>query len=102
VVRHFHVDFARDLRHNQVMENTQTQETLKTAIQAALDTFGAGFGNATIQSNLVVIRDRKGRVMGNVNTAGIIDRKYDGQKALMGAPVRDKISAAIKAVNAAL
>jgi hypothetical protein len=44
---------------------------------------------------LIVIRDRKGRVMGNVNTAGVIDRKYDGQKALMGALTRDKIAAAI-------
>jgi hypothetical protein len=79
--------------------NKMNQETLKTAVQAALDTFGSGFGSTSIQSNLIVIRDKKGRVMGNVNTAGVIDRKYDGQKALMGAPVRDKITAAIKAIE---
>jgi hypothetical protein len=79
--------------------NTMTQETLRTAVQAALDTFGAGFATTSIQSNLIVIRDKKGRVMGNVNTVGVIDRKYDGQKALMGALVRDKITAAIKAIE---
>jgi len=72
-----------------------TQEQLKDTVQGALDSFGAGFATATIQTNLIVIRDRKGRVMGNVNTAGVIDRKYDGQKALMGALTRDKIAAAI-------
>lgn len=77
------------------------QDTLKTAIQAALDTFGSGFATTAIQSNLVVIRDKKGRVMGNVNTVGVIDRKYDGRQSLMGALVRDKIAAAIKAVETA-
>lgn len=74
-----------------------TQEQLQTIVQQALDSFGSGFATSKIESNLVVIRDNKGRVMGNVNTTGVIDRKYDGKKALMGALVRDKIAAGIKA-----
>jgi hypothetical protein len=73
-----------------------TQEQLKDTVQSALDSFGSGFATASIQCNLIVVQDRKGNVMGNVNTAGVIDRKYAGQKALMGALVRDKITAAIK------
>ena len=83
------------------MELKVTQEQLRNAAQGALDSFGAGW-TTTIQSNLIVIRDKKGRVAANVNTAGVIDRKYDGRQALMGALVRDKIAAAVKSIDTIL
>ncbi len=75
------------------MENTANIETL---IQTALDSFGLGFATAKSRAGIVVIRDRKGRVMGNVDATGNITREYDGRKALMGAMVRDRIAAALR------
>ena len=68
-------------------------ETLEQVVGQAVAQYGMTVSTVT---NLVVVRDRKGRVCGNVNTDGVIDRKYDGKQALMSALVRDAIAGAIK------
>ena len=72
-------------------------QTMEQIVSQAVAPFGM---TASTVTNLVVVRDRKGRVCGNVNTDGVIDRKYDGKQALMGAIVRDAIAGAIKTAKA--
>lgn len=72
------------------------QDILAAVVTAAVAKYHF---TTSIQSNLIVIRDSKGRVAGNVNTDGVIDRKYLGKQVLMGAIVRDAITAAIKAAQ---
>jgi len=42
-----------------------------------------------------IVLDRKGIAIGSIALDGTIERKYSGQKALMGALIRDEIKNAI-------
>jgi hypothetical protein len=70
------------------------QQQLEQIVKVAVARFGF---SASVQSNLIVVKDGKGRVAGSIDTAGVLERKYNGNQALMGALVRDAIKAAIKA-----
>jgi hypothetical protein len=70
-----------------------TNETILATISTAVAKYDM---TARMTGDLVSVYNKKGRLAGTVTPEGIVDRKFDGKQALMGALVRDSITAALK------
>lgn len=71
-----------------------TNETILAAISTAVAKYSF---TARLNGDCVEVRDNKGRLAGTVAN-GTVTRRQVGSQQLMGALVRDAISAALKAV----
>ena len=72
-----------------------TNETILATISTAVAKYDM---TARMTGDLVSVY-KKGRLAGTVTMDGTVDRKYDGKQTLMGALVRDAITAALKGVR---
>ena len=73
-----------------------TNETILATISTAVAKYDM---TARMTGDLVGVYNKKGRLAGTVTMDGTVDRKYDGKQTLMGALVRDAITAALKGVK---
>ncbi len=63
-----------------------------TQIQQAVDKFS--FTASVASNDLVIVRNKKGRICANVTAAGC-EQKYEGARNLCGSLVRNAIDAAL-------
>lgn len=70
-----------------------TNETILATISTAVAKYDM---TARSTGDLVGVYNKKGKLAGTVAADGVIDRKFDGKQALMGALVRDAIVAALR------